>query len=525
MKRPAWIALALALVAATPAGAKTLRWASDSDVASLDPYARQETFLLSFLANVYEPLVRRGRDLAIEPGLATSWQQVAPLIWRFELRRNVRFQDGAPFSAADVVFSFKRATAEGSKVAAALAAVKEIRAVNAQTVDFVTYAPDPILPEEITDWLIMSQAWCEAHAATLPTDLLNNDDNYASSHADGTGPFVIAARVVNDETVLLPNLDWWDKPAHNLDRVIFRRIADDGARIAALAGGEVDMIYNVPPQAVDQLARAPHIRVIHGPKLRTIFLGFDQARKELAGSNVKGRNPFKDRRVREAFAHAIDEDTIAAKVMRGLATPAGLLVGPGVAGFDPALNRRPDYDPAEAQRLLAEAGYPDGFSLVMDCPNDRYVNDEAICQAIAANLAKIGVHVRLVARPRSQFFTRIFDPGYGSSFYLMGWIPAADDAADALIKLAATRSDALHAGEYNIGGYANPDLDRMLAKLRGESDPAARASLLHDALALVRDDLAYLPLHQPDVVWAARDTVELVQRGDDSFPLRYVRIK
>jgi peptide/nickel transport system substrate-binding protein len=525
MRTPVWIVLALALVAAAPAPAKTLRWANDADVASLDPYAQQETFLLSFLANVYEPLVRRGRDLAIEPALATSWERIAPLVWRFELRHDVHFQDGAPFSAADVVYSFKRATADGSKLAAVLAGVKQVRAVNDRTVDFVTYAPDPILPEELTKWLIMSQTWCEAHAATQPADLMNGADNYASTHANGTGPFVIAERSVNDQTVFLPNPAWWDKPEHNLDRVVFRRIADDGARVAALTDGEIDMIYSVPRQEVDSLARTPHVRVIYGPGLRTIFLGFDQARKELTGSDVKGRNPFKDRRVREAFARAIDEDTIVAKVMRGLATPAGLLVGPGVTGFDPALNRRPDYDPEEAQRLLAEAGYPKGFSLAMDCPNDRYVNDEAICQAVAADLAKIGVHVRLNAQPRSQFFIRIFDPGYGSSFYLMGLTPEADDAEDALVELAATHSDTLHAGEYNIGGYSNPGLDRLLARLRGESDPDSRAALLHDALALVKDDVAYLPLHQTDVVWAARDNVELVQRGDDSFPLRYVRVR
>jgi peptide/nickel transport system substrate-binding protein len=285
------------------------------------------------------------------------------------------------------------------------------------------------------------------------------------------------------------------------------------------------VITSVPRQDMDRLARMPHLRIIRTPGFHTIFLGFGQARKELASSGIKGRNPYKDRRVREAFARAIDEDAIAVEMMRGLATPSDLLVGPGIAGFDPALNGRPDYDPGAARRLLAEAGYPKGFSLAMDCPTDRYVNDEATCRAVIDDLAKIGVHAKLLALTRPLFFAKIFDPGGGPDFYLMGWRPAAADASDALVNLAATRSDAFHAGEYNVGGYSNPGLDRLLAKLRGERDPAAREALLYAVLGLEKDDFAYLPLHQPDVVWAARNNLELVQRSNGSFPLRYVRVK
>jgi peptide/nickel transport system substrate-binding protein len=510
---------------ADAAGAKTFRWASDADVASLDPYSRLETFQASFLANIYEPLVRRDPELRLEPALATSWTQEAPLVWRFHLRRGVKFQDGSPFTADDVVFSFHRATADGSQIALVLSAIKQVRKLDDETVELVTTAPDPTLPQEIAGWGMMSKVWCERNTvgeARAPGD---DDNDFAATHANGTGPFAIASRDPGNETDLAPNPSWWDQPRHNLDRVVFRRIADDAARMAALEAGEVDMLYSVPPQSVDALARAPHVRIVHGPELRTIFLGFDQARASLADSDIKGKNPFKDRRVREAFAQAIDEDAIAAKVMHGLATPAGLLVGPGVAGFTPALNQRPPYDPAAAQALLAQAGYPHGFALVMDCPNDRYINDEAICQAVVAMLGKIGVTAQLHAQTRADFFSQIFDPGVGSSFYLLGWTASTYDAYDTLLNLATTRSDVAHAGTFNIGGYSNIDLDLLLGQSQAEIDPAKRLVLLHRALALVRDDVAYIPLHQQDLVWAVRDDVELVQRPDDSFPLRYVRMK
>jgi peptide/nickel transport system substrate-binding protein len=288
------------------------------------------------------------------------------------------------------------------------------------------------------------------------------------------------------------------------------------------------MIYDVPPQDIDRIARRPGFKIVQGPGLTTIFLGFDQWRDQLLESSVKGRNPFKDRRVREAFARAIDEQAIIDKVMRGHATAAGLLAPPGIAGFDRALDSRPAYDPARARRLLADAGYPGGFETGMDCPTDRYVNDEAICGEVVAMLAKIGVKVRLLAQDRARFFAKIMpsaSTGMKTSFFLMGWTAQSYDAQRVLVNLAATRDAAKQQGDFNLAGYSNPALDALLARVRVEADAAARLALLRRALALVKDDYAYIPLHRQDVVWAARDTVDLVQRGDNTFPLRYVRMK
>jgi peptide/nickel transport system substrate-binding protein len=294
---------------------------------------------------------------------------------------------------------------------------------------------------------------------------------------------------------------------------------------AALLAGKLDMLYTVPPQSTDRIAHAPGARLVQAPELRTIFLGFDFRHDQLADSDVKGRNPFRDRRVREAFARAIDEATIRTKVMRGFATPTALLVGPGVNGFDPALNQRLPFEPATAKALLAEAGFPRGFSVGMDCPNDRYINDEAICDSIVAMLAKIGVKLQLNAQTRGKFFAKLMTPSQGSSFYLMGWMPATYDALDALVNLAATPNKEAHRGDANFGDYSHPELDALISQIETEADTAKRVELLHRALALVKDDIAYIPLHQQDLVWAARDNVELVQQGDGVFPLRYVQIK
>jgi peptide/nickel transport system substrate-binding protein len=517
-------ALAALLLGILPAAAKTLRWSNDQDVFSLDPYARQETFLLSFDSNIYEPLVRRGRDLRIQPALALRWHQEAPDRWRFELRHNVSFQDGEPFTAADVVFSFERARAPSSEIAGALAAVRSVDQIDAFTVDITTNEPDAILPEELAVWDIMSAKWCAEHDAETPANALVGEESYASDHADGTGPFMLQSRVPDVLTVLVPNPKWWDEPSHNLDRVEFRPMTG-ASGVAALLAGKLDMLYTVPPQSTDRIAHAPGARLVQAPELRTIFLGFDFRHDQLADSDVKSRNPFRDRRVREAFLRAIDETTIRTKVMRGFATPTALLVGPGVNGFDPALDQRLPFEPAAAKALLAEAGYPRGFSVGMDCPSDRYINDEAICDSIVAMLAKIGVKLQLNAQTRGKFFAKLMTPSQGSSFYLMGWMPPTYDALDALVNLAATPNKEAHRGDANFGGYSDPELDALVSEIETQADTAKRVELLHRALALVKGDIAYVPLHQQDLVWAVRDNVDLVQQGDGFFPLRYVQIK
>ena len=508
------------------ASAATLRWANDGDVNSMDPYARQETFLLTFTQNIYDPLIRRSKDLKLEPSLATEWAQTAPDVWRFKLRQGVKFSDGTPFTADDVIFSYQRIKQPTSALNSNVATVADLVKIDDYTIDFHTRGPDPILPEELTNWGIMSKLWCEKNNTTIPADLGKvTEENFATRNAMGTGPFMLKERVPDVRTVLVANPNWWDKPTGNVTEAIFTRIANSSTRVAALLSGEIDFVYTVPPQDVDRIATTQGTKIIKSPELRTIFLGMDQMHDELLESNVKGKNPFKDERVREAFYRAIDEKAIVAKVMRGQAAETALMIAPGINGFDKSLNERPAYDPAKSKKLLADAGYPNGFETGMDCPNDRYVNDEAICQAVAAMLAKVGIKVNLLAQTRLKFFGKIGSPNYASSFYMLGWTPSTYDVHNMLASLVGTRVPGSGIGDNNDGGVSNAAIDADIKAIQVETDQTKRQTLISHALGIVKDQYLYIPLHQQVVVWAARSNVEVAQMADNFFPLRFVTVK
>jgi peptide/nickel transport system substrate-binding protein len=526
MKTPKLLAAAaLALVlAAAPVAAKTFRWAADSDPGSMDPHSRNVASTLSFLGNIYEPLVRRDRDLKLEGALATAWKATSPTVWRFELRRNVKFHDGTPFTADDVVFTYERTRGPGSLLAATLGAAKAIRKIDDFTVEIETAQPTPTFPDEITSWLIMSKAWSEKNGVARATDLTKNETSHASNNANGTGPFKLKSRSPEGRVELEPHAGWWDKAEHNLTLVIFTPIANPATRSAALLSGEVDMVHTLPLNAVPRVLENKGLRVFQKAELRGMFIGFDVERAELLNSNIKGKNPFKDLRVRQAVAMALDTDAIAKNIMRGFALPNHLLVGPGVAGFDPALNRAPSRDIAAARKLMAEAGYPDGFEVGMECSNDRYVNDEQVCVAAVGMLARIGIAVKLRVMPFNQFIKHL-SPPYETSLFLVGWLPITYDAHNALFNLTGSRNRELRRGVFNVGGYSNSTLDALIGQIQIEIDPAKRAALVKEALAIVRDDVAVVPTHQQVVVWAAKTNVELVQLADNYFPLRFVRVR
>jgi peptide/nickel transport system substrate-binding protein len=520
--------LALATLLATSmfvfaANAVTFKWANNGDTGSMDPYTRQETVQLSFLSNIYEPLARRNATLGLEPALALKWEQTSPTVWRFHLRPNVKWQDGSPFTAGDVVFSLGRIQARSSTMRAPLSVVKEARKIDDLTVDFETNQPDPIFPQEQSNFMIMSKAWCEKNNAVEPVLIGGKDDNFAVRNSMGTGPFRLVSREPDSNTVVEKNPDWWDKPEHNLDRVEFHVISSAATRTAALLSGEMDMIYDVPPQDIARIGKAPGLRLIQNPELRTIYLGLDMYRDELPTSDVKGKNPFKDQRVREAFSLAIDEQAIVQRVMGGLGHPTAMLWGPGVNGYDAALDVRPKPDPAKAKQLLAAAGYPNGFSVGFDCPNDRYVMDEQICTAITSMLARIGVKAALAAKPKAQFFAQVLSPKYDTDFYMLGWTPATYDAHNALYTLIGSRGNGR--GEVNVEGYSNPEMDTLIDRIGVETDQAKRNAMIDETVKILQHDLPVIPLHQQVIVWAAKQNIELKQLADDAFPYRYVKVK
>jgi peptide/nickel transport system substrate-binding protein len=509
------------------AEAKTFRFANDGDIASMDPYNRNETFQLGAIWNIYEGLVRRDRDLKLEPALATEWSQVSPLLWRFKLRAGVKFQDGTPFTAEDVVFSMNRASNAPSNMVGYFSSVKEVRAVDAFTVEFETKVVDPLLDSKLNAIGIMSKAWAEKHGAQKATDVTKpQEENYSTRNANGTGPFMLKSREPDVKTVFVRNPNWWDKATHNVDEIVFVRIANDATRVAALLSGEVDMIYTVPPQDTDRLSRSTGVKIMQGPETRVVYLGFDQARDELLESSIKGKNPYKDKRVREAFYRAIDIEAIRSRIMRGQAFPVALMVAPGINGYSKEADTRPSYDPEAAKKLLADAGYPNGFETGMDCPNDRYVNDEAICQAVAAMLARIGIKVNLLAQTRTKYFAKILGPGYTTSFYMLGWSPAATyDVHNVLEQLLQTRNTQTRKGAFNVGGYSNPKLDELANKIEEEPDRAKRDAMIVEAHKVYTGDFANIPLHQQALIWAMRSNIDMVQPADNSLPLRYLTVK
>ncbi|KKK61353.1 hypothetical protein LCGC14_3015180, partial [marine sediment metagenome] len=361
--------LVLSVVLALPAGAKTLRFAFQGDAKSMDPYSLNETFQLGFLNNIYEGLIQRAPNLDIKPSLAESWEVMEPTRWRFYLRKGVKFHDGSPFTADDVIFSATRVRAKGSDLKTRIAADTKVVKVDDYTVDFITSAPNPILYVEWGTWYIMSKSWTEKNNAVTPESATGEDENYATRHANGTGPFKLVSHEAGVKTVSEVNPDWWDKANHNVTKIIFTQVSNDATRVAALLSGQVDMAYPIPVQDMKRVDGNADSRMLVGPELRTIFLGMDQYRDELLHSSVKGKNPFKDKRVRQAFFQAIDIEAIKKKIMRGLSEPSAMMIAPGVnGGGNPKFKRLP-YDPAASKKLLAEAGYPNGFEVGMDCPN------------------------------------------------------------------------------------------------------------------------------------------------------------
>ena len=519
-------AAAVVVALALPAQAETFKWAFQSDAGSMDPYTMNNTMTLGFTANIYEGLVRHAKDESIEPCLAESWELLKPDVWRFNLRKNVTFHDGTPFTADDVIFSYERVNSKGSDLKAFVAGIKEIKKVDDNTVDIYTNGPWPLLLSDMFRWYIMPKKWCEENnSASVAGFTSGTEETYATRHAVGTGPFMLKSREPQVKTVLVPNPNWWDKREDNVTEAIFTPIKSDATRIASLLSGELDMIYPVPIQDVQRVKKTPGFKVIQGMEVRTVFLGFDTSRDELLYSDVKGKNPLQDVRVRKAMYQAIDMDAINKKIMRGASWPTALMIGSNINGFNEELNTRFPYDPAESKKLLAEAGYPDGFSIVLDTPNDRYVNDEAISQAVAAMLTKVGIKCKLNAQTRSKHFAKI--ASMDTSFYMLGWAPMSFDVQNTYYSNVRTNGQTVEnplpgQGNWNCGNYSNPEVDKLLVEMTSEIDPAKRQAMIDRMMSIHKEDVGHIPLHQQALSWGTSEKVDLHQSADNTLSLRWV---
>ena len=513
---------AVALVLSSAAMAETFRWAGKTDPQTMDPHAVSSAPVLSFLNNVYDGLVRMSKDMTLEPSLAESWEPIGEGEgWRFKLRQGVTFHDGAAFDADDVLFSYERASDETSDVRSWFAPVTEVKVVDDHTVEFYTSAPNPLFPASIANWMMMDRGWAEANGAARPD---KETGNFATLNVNGTGAFKLADRQPGLTTTLVPNAGWWDDAEHNITEAVFTPIQNPATAVAALLSGDVDFVEPVPIQDAARLAASPGVNVIQGIETRTIMLGFAHEAEALKyGANAGDANPFRDVKVREAVAKAINVDAILQTIWRGNAQAASQLVTPALSGFSEANAARPAFDPEGAKALLAEAGYADGFSFGLKCPNDRYPNDEAVCQAVTAMLAQVGIDAQLEAMPVSNYWPELRADNF--DMYLLGWSPGGSlDHEHPLRFLASTPNSEKKLGSWNFGGYSNGRIDELLPGIQSEIDPAKRQALLDEVTAIYQGEHAYVPLYVQPLVWGVRDNVALTQRPDNFFILRWVTV-
>lgn len=513
---------ALSCAAPTVAEENVLRWSSQAAIANLDPHGTTGALPLSILGNVYEPLVGRDKDMQLVPVLAESWEVVTPTTWRFKLREGVTFHNGNPFTADDVIFSLERVGNKYSFLRDRVSMIKEMNKIDDLTIEFVTNKPYPILPQTWTSIYMMDKEWAEKNDATVPSNSVENIESFAGQVSNGTGPFTVVERVAETRTVFEPFKDYWDTVGHNLDKVVYLPITQDGTRVAALLSGEIDMMFPVPLQDIERLKSNADTDVLIQPELRTIMLGMDQRREDALQTEPEG-NPFKDKRVRQAIYQAIDINGIQEKIMNGLSEPAATLISPLL--FAPAgdMQRYP-FDPEASRKLLAEAGFPDGFKTALVCPNNRYVNDERICQAVTSMLARVGIEIELRTMNVSQYWKVVGRPVQEFAIYMMGWTPGGLDSYSVLFNLMGSWDVDSGRGRINNGDFANERIDEIVAAVESETDQAKRDALIQEAYQIVHDEVYYLPLHQQAVVWGVRNGIEVMQRPDDYFQYKSARI-
>jgi peptide/nickel transport system substrate-binding protein len=515
------LSAAVLAITATGVQAEAFKWASTTDPQTMDPHAVNAAPVLSFLNNVYEGLVRRGKDMSIEPSLAVSWEPLdGENGWRFNLREGVTFHDGSEFTSADVQFSYERASDEASDVRSWFAPVSEFRVVDDFTVEFVTSAPNPLFPDSIANFMIMDSGWTTDNDAALPA---RDAENFATRNVNGTGPFTLSARDPGVSTTLTPFGGWWDEAEHNVTEATFTPIGNASTGLAALLSGEIDFIQPIPLQDVGQVEGRDGFKVLEGLETRVIMFGFGHEHETLLFSDdVTDENPFTDPNVRLAVAHAIDVNTINRVVMRGKIEPASQLVPVGISGHSDANADRPEFNPDRARELLAEAGYPDGFSFGLKCTNDRYINDEALCRAAASMLAAVGMNAELTTVPVRNYWEQLRADDF--DMYLLGWSPGTFDHEHPIRFLMHSQDDEKKLGSWNFGNYSNARVDELLPLIQQEIDPVARQALIDEVVEITQAETAYVPLYTQPLIWAAKDSIDLTQRADNFFMLRWVTV-
>ncbi len=517
--------MAATFLTAVTVDAKTLRWARSQDATTLDPHSGNTGPNATIGHHLYEPLVIRGFDGKLVAALATSWRVLPsdPTVWEFKLRPNVKFHNGNAMTADDVVFSMKRAQKPAADYKSLLVSVDDIIKVDDLTVHFKTRGPNPLLVNNLTNLFIMDKEWSEANNAADPQNLREKVENGATRQAMGTGPFILTAREPDVRTVMRVNPGHWNvaEANHGITEIVYRPIPEAATRVAALLSGEVDYLQDVPVQDIARLQTAPGIRVNAGPENRSIFLGMNMGLPELKSSDVKGKNPFADVRVRQAVNTAINREAIQRITMRGQSTPQGIIGTPFINGYTKELDTWPKPDPAAARKLLADAGYPNGFTVTLHCTNDRYVNDEGICQSVVSMLGQIGIKTTLVAQSLRVHFPGIQKGEY--DFYLLGWgIPTFDSH---YVFNDLYRGKTSNAGTWNGTGLANAALDAQIDGLNSEIDPAKRNASIAAIWKYIKDNDVYAPIHMQFIAYAMRSEWNIPSDVENSPKMRFLNAR
>jgi peptide/nickel transport system substrate-binding protein len=508
------------------AEARTLRWARSGDALTLDPHAQNEGPTHALNHHIYEPLIIRDGQGKQLQALAESWEITADrTVWEFKLRKGVTFHDGAPFTADDVIFSYDRARQPTSDMKSLLSSVETVTKVDDHTVRIKTKGPNPLLPASLTDLFIMNKAWAARHNATKVQDFKNREENYAVRHANGTGPFVLVSREPDVKTVMTRNENYWGKGQVPLEisELIYTPIKADATRVAALLSGEIDFVQDVPVQDIERLQSDRNLTVAVGPENRSIFLGMNVGDAELKTSDVKGRNPFAEKKLRHAINTAVNRQAIQRVVMRGQSIPTGIIAPPGVNGYSKELDVIPRNDIAKAKELMKEAGFENGFSVTLHCPNDRYINDEAICQAVVGQLAQIGIRVNLVSQSKSIHFPLVQRDPPETDFYLLGWGVPTFDSHYIFTFLYHTRTD--REGGWNGTRYSNPEIDKMTESLVHETDLTKRNQTIAHMWKILQDETIYIPIHIQTLAYAMKPEFDIPVDISNQPKLKFVKFR
>jgi peptide/nickel transport system substrate-binding protein len=520
-----------ALIASTmlvgAAGATTLKWARSGDALTLDPHGQNEGPTTALGNHLYECLTERDHTGALKPALATSWRVLPddPTIWEFKLRAGVKFHDGSTMTADDVVFSYERAMQPTSDFKGYLTSVESVKKVDEATIHIKTKGPNPLLVNNTNSIFIMSKAWTEKNNAVKAQDFKNKEENFSVRNANGTGPYVLVSREPDVKTVMKRFDGYWGKGSVPLEvsEIIYTPIKQDATRVAALLSGEIDFVQDVPVQDIERLKTNAALKVTSGPENRTIFFGMNVADQDLKTDDVEGKNPFADKRVRQAMNMVINRTAIQRVVMRGESVPTGVIMPPFVTGWTKDLDTAPAVDEAAAKKLLADAGYPNGFSTTMNCVNDRYVNDEAICQAAVGMWGRIGIKVNMVSQSKSIHFSLIQKNPAETNFYLLGWGVPTFDSHYIFSFLYNTRGGSL--GSWNATGYSNKEIDAKILSITTETNLDKRNATIAEIWKTLKDEAIYLPVHHQALSYATKKAFDIPVDVSNTPKLKMISVK